>query len=143
MKFVSMFVVVLALSVALGCGGGEPWCTSNLIGIQMTSSPSPATADHNAAPPANQVTFQALPRYGDPVQPCRVHPNPTGIPPTPLPSITWTVSDPGSVSLSNTGNNAVVATCMSTTPTPVTVTASATNPGGGATLTGTATLTCL
>jgi hypothetical protein len=131
-KLIPALVFSILLVLPGGCGGrsSSTPANCNLTGINVF--PAAATADHVAAAPGNQQSFT-----GFAVMPAgcvQLLAN--------LTNITWTVSDPVNVSISNTpGITYGVATCTGTTAGAVTVTATAPN-GGGATATGKATLTC-
>ena len=121
-------LVLVALLLTTGCGHQD--CRS----IGLSVSPPSATADHTAAAPGNEAQFfaSAVVRNGCATAACV---NCSGQ--------TWTVSDPGNVSISNNANDNGTATCLGTTNGAVTVTAtvSATR-GSKHTLTQTAMLTC-
>jgi len=98
-------------------------------------SPNTATADHTAAQPGNQqqfVAFNSFPiKRGCPAITAAI-----------LNNVTWSTSDPGNVSISNTqGPTCGVATCINSVSSAVTITAAQPRQGGS-TFTGTASLTC-
>ena len=123
------FALSLSLSIA-GCG------TSNECSFgSLSVSPRTATADHAAPPPGNSQRFLAF--GGDLPSGCAaVTSN--------LMNVTWSVSDPVNVTISNAQDSTFgTATCIASTPTSVTVTA--TLPAGknnGSQVAGEAALAC-
>ena len=130
LRILTCVCVGLVLIVAVGCGGA-PDCGP--VGVSV--SPNTATADHTAAPPGNQQQFFAFNSF--PIkQGC------AAITAAILNNVTWSTSDPGDVSISNTqGSTYGVATCINAGSSPVTITATQSRQGGSA-FTGTASLTC-
>jgi hypothetical protein len=130
LRMLACVCIGLVLIVAVGCGGSAD---CGPVGVSV--SPNTATADHTAASPHNQQQFFATNNF--PIkQGC------AAITAAILNKVTWSTSDPGDVSISNTqGSTYGVATCISAVSSPVTITA--TRPRlGGSTFTGTASLTC-
>ena len=130
LRILECVCIGLGLIVAVGCGG-----TADCGPVGVSVSPSTATADHTAAPPGNQQQFFATNNF--PLkQGC------VAITAAILNNVTWSTSDPGDVSISNTqGSTYGVATCINAVSSPVTITATQPRQGGG-TFTGTASLTC-
>ncbi len=122
--------VGLVLIGAFGCGDAAD---CGPVGVSV--SPNTATADHTAAQPGNQqqfVAFNSFPiKRGCPAITAAI-----------LNNVTWSTSDPGNVSISNTqGPTCGVATCINSVSSAVTITAAQPRQGGS-TFTGTASLTC-
>lgn len=117
MGFFLLLLAVLMAVCGAGCGGTSPPDCS--VAVALAVAPQTATADHSAAPPGNQISFVGLDMP------------PASCPPTPgAPrlDLTWSVSDPGNVTIGNTqGVDYGVATCKNATASPVTVTATGTN----------------
>jgi hypothetical protein len=80
--------------------------------VGVSVSPNTATADHTAAPPDNQQQFFAFNSF--PIkQGC------AAITAAILNNVTWSTSDPGDVSISNTqGSTYGVATCINAVGSP-------------------------
>ncbi|HEY6968831.1 MAG TPA: hypothetical protein VJA94_06495 [Candidatus Angelobacter sp.] len=129
--FCLLFLSLLVVVFHAGCGGTAPPDCSVAVGLKV--APQTATADHSAAPPGNQISFVALDMP------------PASCPPTPgAPrlDLTWSVSDPGNVTIGNTqGVDYGVATCKNASANPATVTAAGTNKLKMP-INGTASLTC-
>jgi len=118
--------VGLVLIGAFGCGDAAD---CGPVGVSV--SPNTATADQ----PGNQqqfVAFNSFPiKRGCPAITAAI-----------LNNVTWSTSDPGNVSISNTqGPTCGVATCINSVSSAVTITAAQPRQGGS-TFTGTASLTC-
>lgn len=130
LRLLECVCIGLVLIVAVGCGGA-----ANCGPVGVSVSPNTATADHTAAPPGNQQQFFASNSF--PIkQGC------AAITAAILNNVTWSTSDPGDVSISNTqGSTYGVATCINAVSSPVTITATQPRQGGG-TFVGTASLTC-
>jgi hypothetical protein len=126
-----LLLFLLLIAFIAGCGGSStPDCTT---AVALGILPSPATADHSAASPGNQVQF-----LGFDTLPAGCEPLPGPI----RPDLKWTVSDPVNVSIGNTQNvDYGLATCKNATAAAVTVTATGPN-SKDATITGTSALTC-
>jgi hypothetical protein len=114
-------VLMIAVCLLASCGGNA---TSNGCTQSIGIDPVPATADHSAAPPGNQVTFTAtLVNTGDR---CPFIPTVIGDV-----DASWTTSDTANTTIVNQkttiGTNGL-ATCLGATPaaTPATITASTT-----------------
>ncbi len=112
LKVVAVFVLAPTF-VLLSCGGG----TMASCNISTSILPANATADHAAAPPANQVTFS-------------VTSNVSGVCPMVADSAgTWSTSDPTDVTLTNISaqmSNTITATCVNATATPSSISNSGT-----------------
>ena len=123
-------LVVTALLISIGCGGG----TQNCVMTALSVSPSSANADHAMAAPGNQVQFFAGPvTKGQCVAGGCVN----------CWGQTWTVSDPVNVSISNNATDNGTATCLGSTNGAATITATVPAAGKSSqTVTGTAMLTC-
>ncbi len=92
--------------------------------VGVSVSPNTATADHTAAQPGNQqqfVAFNSFPiKQGCPAITAAI-----------LNNVTWSTSDPGNVSISNTqGPTCGVATCINSVSSAVTITATQRRQGG-------------
>jgi len=107
MKTSVLFLAAIFLSVfAIGCGGSP----RNSCFITAIVTPVSAISDHNAAPPDDQVQFATVSSVSGN---CPLTPDTLG---------TWSTSDPGNTSVSNTG----LATCLGATTTPATISNSGT-----------------
>ncbi len=133
MKKLALFAgcLLIAFVSGSGCGSGiNAPADCSLTGVNVT--PANATADHAAVPPGNSQQFLAFAVL------------PAGCFSTQgnLTNVTWSVSDPVNITISNTaGATYGQAICTGATSAPATVTATA-PAGNGKTVTGTATLTC-
>src|SRR5580765_6556450 len=108
----SRLISSLCLVVPLvGCGTTAHECMFGSLSV----SPTTATADHGVPSPENSQRFLA---WGGNLTPgCAA----TG---SNLMEVTWSVSDPVSVTISNAQDSTFgTATCINSTPTPITVTA--------------------
>ncbi len=115
--------------ILTGCGGSpKPICAMTAFNV----SPNTATISHAAVPPGNTQHFAAFETAAT-----------TGcaFPLSNLTTVTWTVSDPVNVSISNATADNGAATCHAATAGAVTVTGTA-PAGNGANITNTASLTC-
>ena len=101
----------------------------------MNVFPTATTLNHNAAAPANSQHFDAFETSA---------PAGCNVTLASLQNVTWTVSDPVNVSISNSHDqlnvNYGTATCVNAAASPITVTATA--PSNGSNVSATATLTC-
>ena len=122
----TMLLTTLALLLS-SCGTSVHDCTPTPLVV--TVSPASATADHTAAPPANQVQFAANVSGGTVPSGCAV--------PAVAMQLQWAVADTTDVSFGSTNG---LATCVNATSGTTTVTATARQ--GNAQGSGTATLTC-
>jgi hypothetical protein len=138
MQLGGLLIALLALAVLAGCGGTD---CSSLMAVSV--SPEAATADHSAVPPGNAVQFFA---FGVAPSGCFVPAMGTEspIPQSSLHDVTWSVSDPANVSISNTHDATFgTATCLAAAPDAVTVTAGLpADKNHGKALAGTAILNC-
>jgi len=124
MKTSIWFLAIIFVSVfCIGCGGSM----SNSCIITANVTPASAIANHNLAPPANQVQFSTI---GNATGNCPLLPDMVG---------TWSTSDPGHTSISNQAGSVGLATCLGATATPATISNSGTIRGKGFT---SATLAC-
>src|SRR5205814_9004124 len=109
--------VGLVLIGAFGCGDAAD---CGPVGVSV--SPNTATANHTAAQPGNQqqfVAFNSFPiKQGYPAITAAI-----------LDNVTWSTSDPGNVSISNTHGPTCGATCINSVSRAVTI--SATQPRQG------------
>jgi|SRR5262245_35036959 len=130
-KFDLLFVLLmLTITPGGGCGGTSPPDCS--IAPALAVAPQTATADHLAAPPANQISF-----VGQDMPP----PSCPQTPGAPRQDLKWSVSDPN-VTIGNTpGVDYGVATCKKATASAITVDAMGTNKLN-MTIMGKASLTC-
>jgi len=130
-RFDLLFVLLLTITLNWGCGGVAPPDCSVAAGLAV--APQSASADHLAAPPGNQISF-----VGSDTPPPSCPPTPGA----PRQDLTWSVSDPGHVTIGNTkGVDYGVATCKIATSAVVTVTATGSNKLDMS-ITGNASLTC-
>jgi hypothetical protein len=135
MQFSHLACWLLCAFVA-GCGGGSLDCS--LTGVSV--SPATTIADHNAVSPGNTARFFA---FGMVPSGC-VSTAKAAIPQAAMRDVTWSVSDPENVSVSNVDDDTYgTATCLHSTSAPVTVTATLPASATQRTmLVGTAKLTC-
>ena len=100
MRFAEICLASALAALCAGCGGrSSSDCVVTGIGI----SPDPASADHLAAPPGNNVPFLA---FNITAGNCPLAPT------QPRQDVIWSVSDPLNVSIGNTaGVDYGVATC--------------------------------
>ena len=133
MRLQSLLGALLCVCVA-SCGGGGP-CT--VIGLNVT--PKNSTANHSAASPGNAIQF-----FATTVVPSGCVNTANASDAQSLPRVTWSVSDPVNVSISNTlDGTAGTATCLNATAGAITVTASfPPSPTQSKQVAGTAKLTC-
>lgn len=123
-------LILLALAIA-GCGSRRiDTVNCDMTGISV--SPQSGTANHSSLSPGNSVHFNAFGMV--PANCSSTQAN--------LTNVTWSVSDPGTASISNLNDSTFgTATCNGASTSPITVTAKL--PGtNGTNLSGTATLTC-
>jgi hypothetical protein len=107
MKTVLLFLAATFLAVAcIGCGGAP----QNSCTITAIVTPLSAISDHNVPPPDNQVQFAAVSNVSGN---CPLTPDTVG---------TWSTSEPGNTSISDTG----LATCLGPTTAPATISNSGT-----------------
>jgi len=119
---------MLVSSVLASCGND---CAAGSLNV----SPQNAVADHSAASPGNSDAFLAF-SSGMPGGCSAAASN--------LNNVTWSVSDPTDVSISNSPDNTFgTATCINATAGPVTITATLpASLNDGKAVSGTATLSC-
>lgn len=128
-------VASLGAAVFTGCGSSQN-CTATPYVVTLT--PASGTADHNAAPPGNQIQFSMAGTGGQ---------IPAGCPAVgdPLAGASWKESDPTDVHITfdpeATGITRAVAVCVNATPGATTLTGTLSE-GDFLTGSGTAQVTC-
>lgn len=103
MKTMRLAQICLASALTAMCAGCGGRSSSDCVITGIGVGPDPASADHLAAPPGNNVTFIAfnLTTGNCPLRPTQ-----------PRQDVIWSVSDPLNVSIGNTvGVDYGVATC--------------------------------
>jgi len=132
-KCVLISFCLCLLTLEQGCGSGSAvLCFFTTVNVSATTS---STADHSAIAPGNQVHFNA---FGSGLTAGCVASQSN------LTNVTWSVSDPADVSISNAGDPTYgTATCLHATPGAVTVTATLPSDlNSGKVATGISSMTC-
>lgn len=109
--------LMLSLGAVCGCGGRSTMGATCSNGVEIIVSPTSATANHTAAPPANQIQFVGVA-------------HPTASPPgCPVPQwvalsfATWSNPNPGAIQISSANNSTNgTAVCLASTNGAVTLT---------------------